>query len=133
MNFLKKFLLLLIIFSSAVSVMPMQAYQVKERKASTRSNWNALCKKYFPPMIISGLVGGTTGGFVRYVEKELNIQQSPEYWAWLVIAWFTEYNIRNSIIMGIQRDFDECRIPHKKSIMHITAWVASWLAYLHSQ
>lgn len=130
MKFFKQFLLLLIMVISASLV---QAHSVKKSTVHSRSNWNALCKRYFPPMIISGLVGGTTGSFVRYVEKELNIQQSPEYWAWLIISWFTEYNIRNSIIKGIQRDFDECRIPHKKNIMHITACIASWIAYLQGQ
>jgi hypothetical protein len=129
MKIIKYFLLLL---TFAISATLVQAHPAKKYSLPTRSNWNALCKKYFPPMVVSGMVGGVTGGFVRYIEKELNIQKSPEYWAWLVIAWFTEYNIRNSIIMGIQRDFDECRIPHKKSIMHITACVASWMAYLQS-
>jgi hypothetical protein len=114
---------------STCNIYTKPAYKNNIRRTS---DWHTLCKKYLPPMIVSGIVGAGTGSFVKYIEKELKIDQSPEFIIWLAAAWYSEYIARNSIIASIQKDFDDCNIPYKKNFMYIFAWITSWMTYVHA-
>lgn len=104
----------------------MRAYGMR-----SAADWQKLCTKYLPPMIVSGLVGAGTGGFVKYLEREFKIAESQEFLIWLAASWYAEYTVRTSIIASIQKDFDDCNIEYKRNMMYLSSWLASWLTYMH--
>lgn len=123
-----KNLLLTILFLSPLcsDAKPMSSCSMR-----SVGDWQKLCAKYLPPMIVSGLVGAGTGGFVKYLEREFKIADQPEFLIWLAAAWYAEYTVRYSIVESIQKDFDDCNIAYKKNMMHLSSWIASWLTYMH--
>ena len=125
---IKNRLLLTIIFLSPVCI---DANHKRPQSMRSVEDWQKLCTKYLPPMMVSGLVGAGTGGFVKYLEKEFKIAESQEFLIWLAAAWYAEYTVRSSIIASIQKDFDDCNIEYKKNMMHLSSWIASWLTYMH--
>lgn len=124
----KNCFLLAIIFLSPLSVdaKPKHVYDMRSVEG-----WQKICTKYLPPMIVSGLVGMGTGGFVKYLERELKIADQQEFLLWLAASWYAEYTVRHSIVTSIQKDFDDCNIEYKKNMMYLSSWIGSWLTYMH--
>jgi hypothetical protein len=120
--------LLVTIFLSPVCI---DAKPIRTHGIRSVADWQKMCTKYLPPMIVSGLVGAGTGGFVKYLEREFKIAESQEFLIWLAAAWYAEYTVRNSIVASIQKDFDDCNIQYKQNMMYLSSWIASWLAYMH--
>jgi hypothetical protein len=125
---IKKYFFIMIVFLSVVNV---EAKSINTYGMRSVADWQKLCTKYLPPMIVSGLVGAGTGGFVKYLERELKIADQQEFLLWLAASWYAEYTVRNSIIASIQKDFDDCNIEYKRNMMHLSSWIASWLTYMH--
>lgn len=109
----------------------MDAKPTRTHSMRSVADWQKLCTKYVPPMIVSGLVGAGTGGFVKYLEREFKIAESQEFLIWLAASWYAEYTVRTSIIASVQKDFDDCNIQYKKNMMYLSSWLASWLTYMH--
>ncbi len=119
------------ILLACLVIVPLSVEAIPHKNINkTFADWNAFCKKYIPPMLISGVIGAGTGSFVRHLEKEFKVDQSPEYMVWLAISWYAEYTVRNSIISSIQKDFDDCQIVYQRNAMYLSAWISSWMAYL---
>jgi len=87
---------------------------------------------YLASLILSGCIGATTGGVVRYLEKRLNVEASPVALFLIFLGWAFESEFRNDIIMGLQKELDENQISHKKGLMFKSAWATSWIAYLQT-
>ena len=127
MNIKNCFLLtIVLLFPVCINTKPTRAHGMR-----SVADWQKLCTKYLPPMMVSGLVGAGTGGFVKYLEREFKIAESPEFLIWLAAAWYAEYTVRHSIVASIQKDFDDCSIEYKKNMMYLSSWIASWLTYMH--
>ena len=129
----------LLVFIAAFSLSTMHVCAVSEqmsvkkhdivwRKAQVRK----LYSSYLASLILSGCVGATTGGLVRYMEKRLDIESSPVALLLLLLGWAFESEFRNDIIIDLQKELDSYQVDHKKGLMFKSAWIASWLAYLQS-
>jgi hypothetical protein len=127
MNIKQKFLMLIVMGLS----MGCEARPVGPKIRRDQANWLVLFNKYFPPMIVSAIIGAGTGGFVRHIEKEFRIDQSTDVILWRAVAWYVEFMARTMIITSIQKDFDDCGISYKRSLMNLSAWLASWMTYLN--
>jgi hypothetical protein len=86
---------------------------------------------YISSLIISGGIGAITGGVVRYLEKKLNMEACPIGLFLTLLGWALESEFRNDVLVALQRDLDQNGIDHKKGLMFKSAWIASWLSYLH--
>lgn len=127
MNIKKHFILITLLLSTnGICAKPLYSNTIAHK-----SNWHTLFKKYLPPMIISSIIGAGTGGFAKFIEKELKINQSPEFIIWLAAVWCAEYTVRNSIIASLQKDFDDCHIPYRPNSMYLSSWIASWITYVN--
>src|SRR5437773_6632279 len=90
-----------------------------------------LLTSYISALAISGGVGAVTGGVLRYLENQLKLQEnSPLRLFVMLLGWAVESELRNDIIVALQRDLDQYGIDHKKALMFKGAWIASWLSYL---
>jgi len=124
---------LFLIFSfSAMHGFEPSERNVYVRKHAKYSNslLKQLCSSYLASLAVSGLIGATTGGVVRHLEKRFDIESSPVALFLMLAGWLLESELRNDLIAGFQRDLDTHQIEHKKSLMFKGAWLASWLAYL---
>jgi hypothetical protein len=90
-----------------------------------------LYSAYAASLLLSGCVGAATGGIVRYLEKQLQVQSSPVSLFLVLLGWAIESELRRDVILGLQQDLDAYQVAHKKNMMFNVAWIASWLAYLH--
>ncbi len=118
-------------------ILPLQA-EFSAKKAArqqleqTRScPMKKLYSSYFASLILSGCVGATTGSLVRYIEKQLPIESSPIAVFLALLAWMLESEFRNDIIAALQQDLGTYQVAYKRGLMFKTAWIASWIAYLH--
>ena len=92
-----------------------------------------LLTSYISALALSGGVGAVTGGVLRYLENQLNMpENSPLRLFVMLLGWALESELRNDIIIALQRDLDQYGVDHKKGLMFKTAWIASWLAYLRA-
>lgn len=105
-----------------------QAAQVKMTRAEKRQR---VLTAYISSLIISGGIGAVTGGVIRYLEKKLNVETCPIGLFLILLSWALESEFRNDVIVALQRDLDQNGIDHKKGLMFKSAWIASWLSYLH--
>lgn len=92
-----------------------------------------LLTAYISSLIISGGIGAITGGVARYLEKSLKVQGGPIGVFLTLLGWALESEFRNDIIIALQRDLDHHGVEYRKSLMFKSAWIASWLSYLHAQ
>jgi hypothetical protein len=125
-------LLILFAFSTSMHCFESSQYNACWKKTThcSRSLLKQLTSSYFTTLLLSGGIGATTGGLVRYLEKRLDVESSPIALFLALTGWLLESELRNDIIIGLQRDLDANHIEHKKSMMFKAAWIASWLAYL---
>jgi hypothetical protein len=86
---------------------------------------------YLTSLVTSGCIGAATGALVRYFEEHVPVNESLIGLLVACMVWSIEYELRNDVIAVVQRDFDEYDIAYKKNLMFNTAWIASWIAYLH--
>ncbi len=129
---MKKLLLCVILFSINAPVMAQDMHITQQEKVNVaKANFTKFGSQYFTSILLSGAIGATTGGLVKYVEKQLNIEASPIALFLLLLSWTLESEFRNDVIAMVQKDLDGYAIGHKKSLMYKSAWIASWLAYLH--
>jgi len=92
-----------------------------------------LLTSYISALALSGGVGAVTGGVLRYLENQLKLQEnSPLRLFAMLLGWALESELRNDIIIALQRDLDQYGIDHKKGLMFKGAWIASWLSYLQA-
>jgi len=73
---------------------------------------------------------------VRYLEKKLSLEmskESPIALLLMLFGWALESELRNDIIIALQKDLDSYNIGHKRGLMFKSAWISSWLAYLNMQ
>lgn len=131
MNVTKSFLVGLIFLSSLSSFSSADQKRAHYNMHSMqKKGWRELCTRYFPPIIASMLIGAGTGGLARYIEKEFQLNQSPEFILWFIMTWYAEMVGRNALLASLQKDFDDCDIPYKPDSMYWGAWGASWIAYM---
>jgi hypothetical protein len=127
MKLLKQLSLSLIFLAS---ILPMQAQpsqdQVLEVTTKKSPQWREFFRDNASSIVIGGAIGLITGGLSAGAVDEA-MRQKSELAAWIV--WVIEWNIRNVVIEGIQKEFDKYYIPHGKSGMYAAAWLASWAAY----
>ena len=118
----------LLFCASASDSCAQPANRVEMTRAEKRQR---IVTAYVASLILSGGVGAVTGGVVRYLEKQLNVEGSPIGLFLTLLAWALESEFRNDVIIALQKDLDQQGIGHKKSLMFKSAWIASWLSYLH--
>lgn len=87
---------------------------------------------YISSLVASGAVGALTGGVVRHFEKKVSIEDHPIALFIFLLGWALESEVRNDIIMALQRTMDEYGIAYKKGLMFTTSRLASWASYLHA-
>jgi hypothetical protein len=122
---MKKFIVSFVatlVFASATNTYAQSADTKKRQRVITA---------YVSSLILSGGVGAVTGGLVKYLEKKLEIEKCPLGLFLMLVGWALESELRNDIIVALQRDLDQQGIAHKKSLMFKGGWIASWLSYLH--
>jgi hypothetical protein len=102
-------------------------------KAIRKPSLRRLSSAYLVSLLLSGAVGATTGTIVRYLEKRLDIESSPIGLFLAILGWTIESELRNDIIEVLQKDLNVYGVEYKKGLMFKSAWIASWLAYLHMQ
>lgn len=85
---------------------------------------------YIASLLLSGCVGATTGGIIRYLEKQFDIESSQMALFLYLVSWTLESEIRNDVIAGLQSDLDGYHVEYRKGLMFKGAWLASWFAYL---
>lgn len=108
---------------------------VTDEKADVSAKKNCikrLYSSYVGSLVVGGCVGAVTGSVVRYLEKKLNIADSPIGFFLFILSWLYEPEFRHDILATIQLDFDTYGIKYSKNSMSKMAWVASWLAYLRA-
>jgi hypothetical protein len=126
--FMKRYMMLLLILVVSVNCFGMQGAGNQKL-----SDWYNVGTTYFPPIFLSALIGAGTGALNKYLEKELKINpKTDEGVAAMLGLWIIEHLVRNKIILGFQEDFQVCNIPYKRNMMHLMAWIASWVAYTKS-
>jgi hypothetical protein len=87
---------------------------------------------YMSSLALSGGVGVITGGILRYLEQKVTMQEGPLKLFMMLLGWAIESELRNDIIVALQRDLDQYGIDQKKALMFKGAWIASWLSYLQA-
>lgn len=87
---------------------------------------------YMSALALSGGVGVLTGGALRYLERKINLPEGPVQLFVMLLGWALESELRNDIIIALQRDLDQYGIDHKKNLMFKGAWIASWFSYLQA-
>lgn len=116
---------------AAVSFLSVTNSYTKPEMSSVQKH-RRLVTAYFSALALSGGVGAVTGGVLRYLENQLNLQESSLRLFVMFLGWALESELRNDIILALQRDLDQYGIDHKKGLMFKGAWIASWLSYLQA-
>lgn len=125
---MKKHILSLIAMLAFASATDTYAHAKNMTKSERRQR---VLTAYVSSLILSGGVGAVTGGLVKYLEKKLEIEKYPLGLFLMLAGWALESELRNDIIVALQRDLDQQGIAHKKGLMFKGGWIASWLSYLH--
>ena len=129
---MKKFILFFITGLSFVSASLSYAdYNWKPHIAALKKHRRFLTG-YIPALLISGGIGAATGGTLRYLEKRLNVETNQLALFITLLGWIFESEIRNDIIIALQRDFSEYGVAYRQGLMFKSAWIASWIAYLQA-
>jgi len=109
------------------------SYTQSARAPMTRTEKRQrILTSYMSALALSGGVGMVTGGVLRYLEQKLNVPEGPLKLFTMLLGWALESELRNDIIVALQRDLDQYGIDHKKNLMFKGAWIASWLSYLQA-
>lgn len=87
---------------------------------------------YISSLIASGGIGALTGGFLHHLEKKVSIEAHPIALFIFLLGWALESEVRNDIIIALQRTMDEYGIAYKKGLMFTASRLASWISYLHA-
>ncbi len=103
--------------------------EIKESKKTKHKHDSFI--QCMPSTVVSSVAGVFTGTLNRYLEKECQIDKSKEFIIWLMLGWWLEHKARHSIIGRLAEDFAESDVPFRKNFMYFSAWISSWLAYLH--
>ena len=102
-----------------------------------KAEW-AQVGKYFVTNILSGgFIGALTGKFSAYALSSVlgpdgqKVKGSEGIGLILFIAILIgEGKLRSKLVDEVNHSFEEYSIPHKASLIHDIAWVASWISWL---
>lgn len=122
------------LFNSDISAQKGSMPQLKSGKYVQRAVVRKLYTSYFASLLLSGCIGAATGTAVRYVEKQFNLEaskESPMTLLLMLFGWALESELRNDIIVALQKNLDAYNIGHKKGLMFKSAWISSWMTYLN--
>lgn len=128
---MKKIMLYFVVALSFLSITDIYAQSAHKNTMTRAEKRQRVLTAYISSLIISGGIGAVTGGVIRYLEKKLDIEASPIALFLTLLGWALESEFRNDVIVALQRDLDQNGIDHKKGLMFKSAWIASWLSYLH--
>ena len=128
---MKKYSMIFIAALSFVSASCSYAYNMptKTTRAQKRQR---LLTSYMSALALSGGVGALTCGALRYLERKIDLPEGPVQLFVMLLGWALESELRNDIIVALQRDLDQYGIDHKKGLMFKGAWIASWFSYLQA-
>lgn len=113
------------------SIVPSHAHT--KNKYLPKVSFNKAKPANLSSLLASGIIGAITGSSISYLEKRYELDPSIGINSLLMlVGWLLESEIRNDIILILQRNLDEYGFTYKKSLMFKMAWLASWIAYLES-
>ena len=123
---------ILALFLLYSSILPSYSAHTKN-KYLPKASLNKAQPANLSSLLASGVIGAITGSGISYLEKRYEIDPSIGMNSLLLlVGWLLESEIRNDIILILQRNLDEYGFTYKKSLMFKIAWLASWIAYLES-
>lgn len=114
---MKKQLILFAVALSFVSV-PYNYTQCAPASMTRNEKRQRILTSYMSALALSGGVGVVTGGILRYLEQKINApEEGPLKLFTMLLGWALESELRNDIIVALQRGLDQYGIDHKKNLM----------------
>lgn len=82
----------------------------------------SLAKAYAASIIPGAVIGGIGGALCFMAEK-----QHPDLWP---LFWLAEICEREALVEIVSSDLKSNHLYHHKRLMELSAWIASWVAYV---
>jgi len=82
---------------------------------------SSLIDKYLRSIIPGLLVGGGIGAISGFFDRI-----APDFWA---LTWFVSFWQRRNLVDDISVDMQRHNLPHHKSLMELSSFIATWLVW----